>query len=291
VERHGAEGVGQRLLVPACTESGVPSWSWGALLIQRLWLEKEAGRRVKARCGHEGLQTLLSSGHGARVHSHVPLPRVAVGRPRCVGPTGGTSGAGGLARRATTTTAAVAVLAVAAAASTAIAVFVVVLVPVATGAAVSTIGWARRRGRRWIGRRGRNVGVERWFSPRRPRSPSTQPPARPRQFGPRPEHSRRAHCAACSHAASLASLSSLSLSSSAETELSVLLARRALSSAAAARAASAAAGASTSALAAASSAIASLVAVAAVSTAARSRSSAATTSASCRCCALKATVR
>jgi hypothetical protein len=76
------------------------------------------------------------------------------------------------------------------------------------------------------------------------------------------------------------------------TELSVLLARRALSSTAATRAASTIAAASTSALVAASSVIASLVAlaaVAAVSVAARLRSSAATTSASCRCCALKAT--
>jgi hypothetical protein len=83
--------------------------------------------------------------------------------------------------------------------------------------------------------------------------------------------------------ATLVSLSSLSLSSSAETKLSMLLARRALSSAATAAA-------STSALAAASSAIVSLVvlaAVAAVSAAARSRSSAAATSASCRCCVLK----
>jgi hypothetical protein len=65
----------------------------------------------------------------------VPLPRVVVGRPWCVGLAVGTSGSGGLARRAITTSAAVAVLAVVAAAITAIAVFVVVLVPVVTGAA------------------------------------------------------------------------------------------------------------------------------------------------------------
>jgi hypothetical protein len=91
---------------------------------------------------------LLSSGNGAGVHSHVPLPRVAVGRPRCVGPAVGTSGGGGLARRATTTSAAVAVLVVVVAAITAIAVFVVVLVPVVTSATIFTIGRARRRGRR-----------------------------------------------------------------------------------------------------------------------------------------------
>jgi hypothetical protein len=58
-----------------------------------------------------------------RVHSHVPLPRVAIGRPRCVGPAVRTSGGGGLARRATTASAVVAVLAVVAAAITASAVF------------------------------------------------------------------------------------------------------------------------------------------------------------------------
>jgi hypothetical protein len=96
----------------------------------------------------------------ARIHSHVPLPRVAVGRPRCVGPAVGTSGGGGLARRATTASAAVAVLVVVAVAITAIVVFVVVLVLVATGTAVSAIERARRHGRWWLGRRGHNVGVE-----------------------------------------------------------------------------------------------------------------------------------
>jgi hypothetical protein len=87
--------------------------------------------------------TLLSSGHGAGVHSHVPLPRVAVGRPQCVGPAVRTSWGGGLARRATTTSAAGAVLAIVAAAITAIAVFVVILGPVSTSAAVAAMGRAR----------------------------------------------------------------------------------------------------------------------------------------------------
>jgi hypothetical protein len=143
VERHGAEGVGQRLLVLGCAEAGVPSWGRGGLLVQRLllrlWPRQEAGRRVEARCGHEGLRTLLSSGHGAGVHSHMPLPWVAVGRPRCVGSTVGTSGGGGLARRATTASADGAVLTVVSAAITAIVVFVVVPGPVATGAAVAAI--------------------------------------------------------------------------------------------------------------------------------------------------------
>jgi hypothetical protein len=99
------------------------------------------------------------------VHSHVPLPRVVVGRPWCVGPAVRTSGDGGLARRATMTSAAVVVVATT---ITAIAVFVIVLVPFATGAAVSAIGRARRCGRRRLGRRGRSVGVERRRGSRRP---------------------------------------------------------------------------------------------------------------------------
>jgi hypothetical protein len=132
-----------------------------------LWPDRRLGR-IEARCGHEGLRTLLSSGHGAGVYSHVPLPRVVVGRPWCVGPAVRTSGGGGMAKRATTASATIAVLAVVAAAITAIAVFIVVLVPVATGAAVSTIERARHRGRWWLGRRGRNVGVERRRSSWRP---------------------------------------------------------------------------------------------------------------------------
>jgi hypothetical protein len=58
---------------------------------------------------------LLSSGHRAGVHSHVPLPQVAVGRARCVGPTVGTSGGGGMARRAITPSIAGVVLAIVAA--------------------------------------------------------------------------------------------------------------------------------------------------------------------------------
>jgi hypothetical protein len=167
VEHHGAEGVGQRLLVLACAESGVPSWGRDGLLVQRLllWPGQEAGRRVEARRDHEGLRTLLSSRHGAGVHSHVPLPRVAVGRPWCVGPAVGTSGGGGLARRATTTSASAAVVA---ATIITIAVFIVVLVPVATGATIFAIGQARRCGRWWLGRRGRSVGVERHWGSWRP---------------------------------------------------------------------------------------------------------------------------
>jgi hypothetical protein len=171
VEHHGAEGVGQRLLVPACAELGVPSWGRGGLLIQRLlllWPKQGAGRRVEAQCGHEGLRTLLSSGYGAGTHSHVSLPQVAVGRPQCVGPAVGTNGGSGLARRATTASAAGAVLVVVAAAITAIAVFVVILGLVATGAAVAAMGRVRRRGRRWLGRRGPNVGVEHRRGSQRP---------------------------------------------------------------------------------------------------------------------------
>jgi hypothetical protein len=38
VERHGAERVGQQLLVSASAEPGVPSWAQGGLLVQRLLL-------------------------------------------------------------------------------------------------------------------------------------------------------------------------------------------------------------------------------------------------------------
>jgi hypothetical protein len=75
---------------------------------------------------------------------------------------------GGLARRATTATAVVAVLVVAAVVITAIVVFVVVLGPVATGAVVSAILRARRRGRRCLGHHGRNVDVERRQGSRSP---------------------------------------------------------------------------------------------------------------------------
>jgi hypothetical protein len=140
-------------------------------VVQRLLLLRPgqgAGRLVEARCGHEGMQTLLSNGYGAGVHSHVPLPRVTVGQPRCIGPVIRTSRGGGLARRATTTSAAGAVLAVVAATVTTIAVFVVILGPVATSAAVAGMGRARRRGRWWLGRWGYNVGVERRRGSRRP---------------------------------------------------------------------------------------------------------------------------
>jgi hypothetical protein len=170
VERHEGKRVGQRLLVPAGAEPGVPSWARGGLLVQRLllWPEQGVGRRVEARCGHEGLRMLLSSGHGAGVHSHMPLPRVAVGWPQCVGPAVRTSGGGGLARRDTMTSAAGAVFTIVAAVITAIAIFVVILGPVATGAAVAAMGRARRRGRRWLGCRGCNVVVERRRDSQRP---------------------------------------------------------------------------------------------------------------------------
>jgi hypothetical protein len=48
----------------------------------------------------------------AGVHSHVSLPWVVVGRPWCVSPTVGTSGGGGLARRATMASVVGAVLAI-----------------------------------------------------------------------------------------------------------------------------------------------------------------------------------
>jgi hypothetical protein len=92
----------------------------------------------------------------------VLLPQVVISQPWHVGSAVRGSGGGGLARRAIMATTAVVVPAVVA---TAIAVLVVVLVPVATVAAVATVGWARRHGGWWPSCRGRSVGVERrWGS-------------------------------------------------------------------------------------------------------------------------------
>jgi hypothetical protein len=48
VEHHGAERVGQQLLVPTCAEAGVPSWGRSDMLVQRLlllmlWLDRRPG--------------------------------------------------------------------------------------------------------------------------------------------------------------------------------------------------------------------------------------------------------
>jgi hypothetical protein len=85
---HGVLDSNFKLLVLACAELGVLSWGRSSLLVQRLlrlrlrlWPRQEVGRRVKARCDHESLRTQLSSGHGAMIDSHVPLPWVDVGWP------------------------------------------------------------------------------------------------------------------------------------------------------------------------------------------------------------------
>jgi hypothetical protein len=68
-------------LASDCWSQPVPSqgfypWGQGGLLVQRLmlllWSGQETERRVEAQCGHEGLWTLLSSEHGAGVHSLCP---------------------------------------------------------------------------------------------------------------------------------------------------------------------------------------------------------------------------
>jgi hypothetical protein len=91
----------------------------------------------------------------------VPLPRVAVGQLRCIGPAVRTGGGGGLARRTSTAPTAGAVLVVVVTAITAFAAFVVILGPVAA------MGRARLRERRWLGHWGHNIGVERRQGSRR----------------------------------------------------------------------------------------------------------------------------
>jgi hypothetical protein len=104
-------------------------------------------------CGHS-----CPAGTGSGVHSHVP-PTTGGRRSATVRwPYRRNQWGGGLARRDTTTSVVGAILAVVPAAITAIMVFVGILGPVTT---VAVMGRARRRGRRWLGRWVRNVGVER----------------------------------------------------------------------------------------------------------------------------------
>jgi hypothetical protein len=141
LKRHGAEGVGERLLVPACAIAGCPVWRRNkcGLLVRwlLLWLPEHESR------GCVGLRALLSEGNGAGVHRDVPLPRVDVRRPWRSGYTvsaGGSSGGrSGVARVTTTAATATASLVAVAAAITTIAT-VIVLVPVVV------VGRTSRRG-------------------------------------------------------------------------------------------------------------------------------------------------
>jgi hypothetical protein len=108
---------------------------------------------------------LLSCEHQAGVDGHVPLPRVDVSRSWRAGFAVRGSGDGGLTRRAITAATAIVVPTVVVTAMTTIAVLVVFLVPVATAAAIATVGWARWRGGWWPDCRGCTIGVERhWGS-------------------------------------------------------------------------------------------------------------------------------
>jgi hypothetical protein len=88
-----------------------PSWRRARGSILGSWrlvgIAAAAAARIGGREMRRGpawprrLWTLLSSGHRAGVHSHVPLPWVVIGRPQCIDPVIGTSGGGGLARRTT----------------------------------------------------------------------------------------------------------------------------------------------------------------------------------------------
>jgi hypothetical protein len=84
LECHGAEGVSERLLVPARAIPGCPTWRryrCGLLVQWLLLLRHESRGCVVTWCGHEGLRALLSRRYRAEVHDDVPLPRVDVRRP------------------------------------------------------------------------------------------------------------------------------------------------------------------------------------------------------------------
>jgi hypothetical protein len=130
LERHGGEGVCERLLVLARAIPGYLAWrrNMCGLLIQwrQLLPEHESRGHVVTWRGQEGMRALLSRRYRAGVHGDVPLPWVGVCRPWRSGlaiVAGGSSGGRGGVARVTTTTATTAVVLAAVAA-------VVVLVPV-----------------------------------------------------------------------------------------------------------------------------------------------------------------
>jgi hypothetical protein len=145
LKRHGAEGVGERLLVPACAIAGCPVWRRNrcGLLVRwlLLWLpEHESWGCVGAWRGHVGLRALLSEGNGVGVHRDVPLPRVDVRRPwrsgYTVGAGGSSGGRSGVARVTTTAATATASLVAVAAAITAIATVIVLVLLLLLGVQV-----------------------------------------------------------------------------------------------------------------------------------------------------------
>jgi hypothetical protein len=162
LRRHGPEGVGEQLLVPACAIPGCPAWRRNrcGLLVQwlLLWLPgRESWGRVGARRDHVGLWALLSQRNGVGVHRDVPLPRADVRRPwRSVlaVDAGGSSGGRSGVARVTTMTATVTANFVAVAAATTTIATVIVLVPVVVVGRTGRRGRCRLRGRR------RSVGVE-----------------------------------------------------------------------------------------------------------------------------------
>jgi hypothetical protein len=162
LECHGAEGVHERLLVPARAIPGCPAWRRNkcGLLVQWLLMlpgHESYGRVVTWR-GQEGLQELLSHRYRAGVHGDVPLPRVDVRRPWRSGPAvvaGGSSGGrGGVTRVTTTATTAVVVL-IAVATTVIVIAAVVVLVSV-----VVAVGHSGRHGRLRLRSRRHSAGVE-----------------------------------------------------------------------------------------------------------------------------------
>jgi hypothetical protein len=163
LERHGAEGVGKRLLIPASAIPGYLAWRRNrcGLLEQWLWLSlpgHESRGSVGNRHGQVGLWALLSYRNEARVHGDMPLPRVDVRRPQRSGPTisaGGSSGGHSGVARVTTTAATIAIIpATIDATITAIATIVVLILDVVV------VGWTGWRGNLFLGSRRRSAGVE-----------------------------------------------------------------------------------------------------------------------------------
>jgi hypothetical protein len=163
LERHGAEGVRERLLVPARAIPGCLACRRNrcGLLVQWLLLlpEHESQGRVLTWCVQEGLWALLSHRYRTGVHGNVPLPRVDVRRPWRSGPAvvaGGSSGDHSGVTRVITTIITVAIVLAAVATAVIASAAAVVLVSV-----VVAVGLSGRCGRLRLRSQRHSAGVER----------------------------------------------------------------------------------------------------------------------------------